>query len=204
MRSNEEHRKHGEKEKERRKDRERRERNDKDFEHDGVQHFPHKRKATCGIEDAVADRLHQGAEVAENIGMHPGSSSYDNKTAIKSEWLCYFWILSFGAILAMPFSHSSNSIWYWCSFSYVMVKYSFVCSVLIFRNLYVSYLVSFLLDINCLIWFYAINVGKEVRSSILHIKIVECHISIFVCVCVFCTCTPATNVRKERSQNRES
>lgn len=99
MRSNEEHRKRGEKEKERRNDRERRERDDKDFEHDGVQRFPHKRKATCGIEDSVADQLHPGAEVAENFGMHPGSSSYDNKTAIKSEWLCYFRILSFGAIL---------------------------------------------------------------------------------------------------------
>ncbi|KAI8528426.1 hypothetical protein RHMOL_Rhmol12G0147900 [Rhododendron molle] len=80
MRSNEEHRKRGEKEKERRKDRERREQDDKDFE----QRFPHKRKATCGIEDSVADQLHPGAEVAENFRMHPGSSSYDNKTAIKS------------------------------------------------------------------------------------------------------------------------
>lgn len=103
MRTNEEHWKRGEKEKERRKDGERRERDDKDFGHDGVQHLPHKRKATCGIDDSVADQLHEGAEVAENFGMHPGSSSYDNKTAFKSEWLCYFQIPKFQCYAAMPF-----------------------------------------------------------------------------------------------------
>lgn len=80
----------GEKEKERRDDRDRRERDDRDFDHDGNRDFngmprvPHKRKVTRRVEDSVADQINQGGEGAENYGMRPMSSSYDDKNALKS------------------------------------------------------------------------------------------------------------------------
>lgn len=80
----------GEKEKERRDDRDRRERDDRDFDHDGNRDFngmprvPHKRKVTRRVEESVADQINQGGEGAENYGMRPMSSSYDDKNALKS------------------------------------------------------------------------------------------------------------------------
>ena len=82
LRADKEQRRRGEKEEERREDKDRKERDDGDFELDGMQCFSHKRKTTRGIADSVAD---QGGEGAENFGMHPGSSSWDDKTALKSE-----------------------------------------------------------------------------------------------------------------------
>ncbi|GMP58130.1 hypothetical protein CsSME_00021912 [Camellia sinensis var. sinensis] len=86
LRAGKEQQRRGEKEKEKREDRDRREReqDDRDFEHDGMQHFPHKRKSAHRIEDSVADQLRQGGKGEENFGMHPGSSSYDDKSALKS------------------------------------------------------------------------------------------------------------------------
>ncbi|PSR88338.1 Paired amphipathic helix protein Sin3-like [Actinidia chinensis var. chinensis] len=81
LRAEKEQRRRSEKEKERREDKDRKDRDDGDFELDGIQCFSHKRKTTRGIEDSVAD---QGGEGAENFGMHPGSSSYDDKSALKS------------------------------------------------------------------------------------------------------------------------
>ena len=82
LRADKEQRRRGDKEKERREDKDRKERDDGDFELDGMQCFSHKRKTTRGIADSVAD---QGGEGAENFGMHPGSSSYDDKSALESE-----------------------------------------------------------------------------------------------------------------------
>ncbi|KAL6983585.1 hypothetical protein U1Q18_016969 [Sarracenia purpurea var. burkii] len=79
-RDDKEQRRRGEKEKERME----REQDDRDFEHDGMQRLGHNRKTTCGIENSVADQLHQGIEDAENFGMHRGSSSFDDRTALKS------------------------------------------------------------------------------------------------------------------------
>lgn len=84
-----------EKEKERRDERDRRERerDDRDFDHDGNRDFnglprvPHKRKVIRRVEDSVADQINQGGEGAENYGMRPMSSSYDDKNALKSELL---------------------------------------------------------------------------------------------------------------------
>ncbi|GFY88375.1 SIN3-like 3 [Actinidia rufa] len=81
LRADIEQRRRGEKEKERREDKDRKEQDDGDFELDGMQCFSHKRKTTRGIADSVAD---QGGEGAENFGMHPGSSSCDDKSALKS------------------------------------------------------------------------------------------------------------------------
>ncbi|KAL6969503.1 hypothetical protein U1Q18_029215 [Sarracenia purpurea var. burkii] len=80
LRADKEQRRRGEKEKERKE----RERDDRDFEHDATQRFPYKRKFARRTEDSIADQLHQGGEGAEDFGMHPGSSSYDDKTALKS------------------------------------------------------------------------------------------------------------------------
>ncbi|GMP94299.1 hypothetical protein CsSME_00043802 [Camellia sinensis var. sinensis] len=79
LRADKEQRRRGEKEKERRE----RERDDRDFEHAGMQRLSYKRKSACTIEDSVADQLHQGGEGAE-FAMHPGSSFFDDKTALKS------------------------------------------------------------------------------------------------------------------------
>ena len=83
----------GEKERERRDDRDRRERDrdDRDFDHDSHREFngmprgPHKRKVARRVEDSVSDKMNQGGEGAENYGMRPMSSSYDDKNALKSE-----------------------------------------------------------------------------------------------------------------------
>lgn len=89
----------GEKEKERRDDRDRRERDDRDFDHDGNRDFngmprvPHKRKVTRRVEDSVADQINQGGEGAENYGMRPMSSSYDDKNALKSELLIMLFVI---------------------------------------------------------------------------------------------------------------
>ncbi|XP_015575286.2 paired amphipathic helix protein Sin3-like 4 isoform X2 [Ricinus communis] len=89
IRSDKEQRRRGEKEKERREDRVRREREreDRDYEHDGsrefnMQRFPHKRKSTRRVEDSAAD--HQGGDGDENFGMHPVSSTFDDKNAVKN------------------------------------------------------------------------------------------------------------------------
>ncbi|XP_058193271.1 paired amphipathic helix protein Sin3-like 3 [Rhododendron vialii] len=67
MRADKEQRRRGEKE--RREDRDRRER---------------ERKSAHRVEDSVADQFHQGGEGVENFGMHPGSSSHDDKSAMKN------------------------------------------------------------------------------------------------------------------------
>lgn len=68
LRADKEQRRRGEKE--RREDRDRRER---------------ERKPARRVEDSVADQFHQGGEGVENFVMHPGSSSYDDKSVMKSE-----------------------------------------------------------------------------------------------------------------------
>ncbi|KAF8399358.1 hypothetical protein HHK36_015223 [Tetracentron sinense] len=92
MKVDKEQRKRTEKEKERKEDRDRRDRDrdDRDLEHDSnrdfnsMQRLPHKRKSGRRVEVSVAEQLHQGGEGAENFGMHPISSSYDDKNALKS------------------------------------------------------------------------------------------------------------------------
>ncbi|KAI8527184.1 hypothetical protein RHMOL_Rhmol12G0056200 [Rhododendron molle] len=66
MRADKEQRRHGEKE--RREDKDRRER---------------ERKSARWIEDSVADQFHQGGEGMENFGMHRGSPSHVDKSAMK-------------------------------------------------------------------------------------------------------------------------
>ncbi|XP_012092008.1 paired amphipathic helix protein Sin3-like 4 isoform X2 [Jatropha curcas] len=69
------------------KDKERRDREDRDYEQDGsrefnTQRFPHKRKVARRLEDSAAE--HQGGDGDENFGMHPISSTYDDKNAVKN------------------------------------------------------------------------------------------------------------------------
>ncbi|XP_059648928.1 paired amphipathic helix protein Sin3-like 4 isoform X2 [Cornus florida] len=84
LRADKEQRRRIEKEKERRDDRDRRERerDDRDYDHDGMQRISHKRKSARRIEDS--DQLHQSGDGGENFGIRPGSSSYDDKMALKS------------------------------------------------------------------------------------------------------------------------
>ncbi|KAA8533070.1 hypothetical protein F0562_033397 [Nyssa sinensis] len=86
MRADKEQRRRGEREKERREDRDRKEPEqvDRDFENDGIHRLSHKRKSARTFEDNVADQLHRGGEGCENFGMRLGSSSYDDKSALKS------------------------------------------------------------------------------------------------------------------------
>ncbi|CAL1413731.1 unnamed protein product [Linum trigynum] len=76
-----------EKEKDRREDRDKRERDDRGYEHDAnhdysMQRFPHKRKPGRKLEDSGAE--HQVGMGDDNYGMHPISSNYDDKSAVKS------------------------------------------------------------------------------------------------------------------------
>lgn len=91
MRADKEQRRRGEKEKERREDRDRRERDrdDRDYEHDGnrdfnMQRFPHKRKSARRVEDSAAE--HPDGDGDEAFGMLPSSSTYDDKTSVKSKF----------------------------------------------------------------------------------------------------------------------
>ncbi|CAI0386549.1 unnamed protein product [Linum tenue] len=82
-----EQRRRVEKEKERREDRDRRERDDRDYEHDAnhdysMQRFPNKRKPGRKLEDSGAE--HHVGVGDDNYGMHPMSSNYDDKSAVKS------------------------------------------------------------------------------------------------------------------------
>ncbi|CAI0627598.1 unnamed protein product [Linum tenue] len=82
-----EQRRRVEKEKDRREDRDKRERDDRDYEHDAnhdysMQRFPHKRKPGRKLEDSGAE--HQVGMGDDNYGMHPISSNYDDKSAVKS------------------------------------------------------------------------------------------------------------------------
>lgn len=110
MKGDKEQRRRSDKEKDRRDDRDRRdrERDDRDFDHDGnrdlnMQRFPHKRKSARRVEDSPAEHSHQGGEGDENFGTRPTSSSYDDKNAVKSEFLafllfyaaCFFFVLFF-------------------------------------------------------------------------------------------------------------
>ncbi|KAF8407976.1 hypothetical protein HHK36_007116 [Tetracentron sinense] len=114
-----EQRKRTEKDKERKEDRDRRDhdRDDRDLEHDSnrdfnsMQRLPHKRKSARRVEETVVEQLHQGGEGAENFGMHPISSSYDDKNALKSE------------SLIIPFDDTQIHI---CV--YAMVVLSILCS----------------------------------------------------------------------------
>lgn len=93
MKVDKEQRKRAEKEKDRKEDRKDRDRDDKDLEHDSnrdfnnMQRLPHKRKSSQRVEDSVAEQFQQDGEDAENFGMHPILSSYDDKNALKSEYL---------------------------------------------------------------------------------------------------------------------
>ncbi|CAN1816987.1 Paired amphipathic helix protein Sin3-like 4 [Linum perenne] len=87
LRVDKEQRRRVEKEKERREDRDRRERDDRDYEHDanhdyGMQRFPLKGKLGRKLEDPGAE--HHIVEGDDNYGMLPVSSSYDDKSAVKS------------------------------------------------------------------------------------------------------------------------
>ncbi|CAL1357250.1 unnamed protein product [Linum trigynum] len=82
-----EQRRRVEKEKERREDRDRRERDDRDYEHDAnhdysMQRFPNKRKPGRKLEDSGAE--HHVGVGDDKYGMHPMSSNYDDKSAVKS------------------------------------------------------------------------------------------------------------------------
>ncbi|KAG5521040.1 hypothetical protein RHGRI_033555 [Rhododendron griersonianum] len=68
LRADKEQRRHGDKE--RREDKDRRER---------------EQKSTRRIEDSVVDQFQQGGEGVENFGMHRGSPSHVDKSAMKSE-----------------------------------------------------------------------------------------------------------------------
>lgn len=86
MRVDKEQRRRGEKDRREDRDRRERERDDREFDHDGnrdfnMQRFPHKRKAPS------REPLHQGGEGDENFGMRPLSSSFDEKSSLKSECL---------------------------------------------------------------------------------------------------------------------
>lgn len=92
MKEDKDPRRHGDRE-EIRDDRERRDRDHIgiDYEHDGnrdisKQCLTHKRQLFC----SGADQLHQDGEDNENFGALRGSSSYDDKTAVKSEY--YYWL----------------------------------------------------------------------------------------------------------------
>jgi paired amphipathic helix protein Sin3a len=94
IRADKDQRRRVEKEKERREDRDRRdcERDDRDYDHDGNrdfnQRFPHKRKPARRVEDSAAE---QGGDGDESFGgMNPVSSAYDDKNAVKSEFLVVF------------------------------------------------------------------------------------------------------------------
>ncbi|KAK4598272.1 hypothetical protein RGQ29_015659 [Quercus rubra] len=83
MRVDKEQRRRGEKDRREDRDRRERERDDREFDHDGnrdfnMQRFPHKRKAPS------REPLHQGGEGDENFGMRPLSSSFDEKSSLKS------------------------------------------------------------------------------------------------------------------------
>lgn len=74
------------------RDRRERERDDRDFDNDSnrefnMQRFPHKRKLGRRMEESTAEQSHQGGEGDENFGMRPVSSSYDDKNAMKSEFI---------------------------------------------------------------------------------------------------------------------
>lgn len=89
MRVEKEQRKRGEKDRREDRDKRDRERDDKEFDHDGsrdfnLQRFPHKRKPSRRAEDS-SEQLHQGGEGDENFGVRPISSSYDDKSSLKSE-----------------------------------------------------------------------------------------------------------------------
>ncbi|XP_010272120.1 PREDICTED: paired amphipathic helix protein Sin3-like 4 isoform X1 [Nelumbo nucifera] len=94
LKGDKEQRKRIEKEKERKEERDRRDRDrdDKDIEHDSSRDFnnmtrlPHKRKSSRRGEDSIAEQMHQGGEGAENFGMHPISSTFDDKIALKSAY----------------------------------------------------------------------------------------------------------------------
>ena len=49
-----------------------------------MQRFPLKRKSARRIEGSAAD--HQGGDGDENFGMHPVSSTYEDKKAVKSKF----------------------------------------------------------------------------------------------------------------------
>lgn len=94
MRVEKEQRRRGEKDRREDRDRRERERDDREFEHDGsrdfnMQRFPHKRKPSRRLDDS-ADQLHQGGDGDENFGVHPISSSYEDKGSLKSECLNCF------------------------------------------------------------------------------------------------------------------
>lgn len=90
LKAEKELRRRGEREKERRDDRDRREQehDEREFEHDStrdinLQPFSNKRRAFR----SGADQLHQDGEVEENFSTLPSSSSYDDKSTVKSEFL---------------------------------------------------------------------------------------------------------------------
>ena len=87
MKADKEQRKRGEKEKDRREDRDRKEReqDDTDFENGEMHRFPHRRRSAHRSEDSIVDQSHQEGEGTDNFGTGPGSSSYDDKAALKSE-----------------------------------------------------------------------------------------------------------------------
>lgn len=118
LKSDKDQRRRGEKERERRDDHRReRERDDRDFENDvnrdfSMQRFPHKRKSARKIEDSTAEPLHQGGEGDENFGMHPVSSSYDDKNAMKSEFFVKEFVVLHSQVLSITvwIGYSSHDI----------------------------------------------------------------------------------------------
>lgn len=89
LKAEKEQRRRGEREKERRDDidRRERERDEREFEHDSTRdinlhQFSNKRRAFR----LATDQLHQDGEVEENFSTLPSSSSYDDKSTVKSEF----------------------------------------------------------------------------------------------------------------------
>lgn len=92
MKTENELRRRGEKDKDRREDRDRKEweRDDRDYEHDNnreynMRNFPHKLKQGGRGDGFGAEVLHQGCDGDEHFSLHSMSSPGDDKSSVKSE-----------------------------------------------------------------------------------------------------------------------
>ncbi|KAE9613429.1 putative transcription regulator Others family [Lupinus albus] len=86
MRAEKEQRRRVEKENDRREERDKRERVDRDYEHDpgrDRERFSHKRRSDHRDEDSGAEPLLAADEI---FGLHPMSSTYDDKNSLKSKY----------------------------------------------------------------------------------------------------------------------
>lgn len=94
IKAEKEQRRRVEKEKDLREERERREReqDDRNYGVDGsrdfnMQRFQNKRKPSGKTEDSSAEPLHQAGDSDENFSLRPASSTCDDKSSVKSEYI---------------------------------------------------------------------------------------------------------------------